>query len=459
MLHINKYIEANQDRFIDELIDFLRIPSISTLKEHAEDVYRAAAFVKNKLLDAGADHARLIETMGYPLVYGTKIVDENLPTVLVYGHYDVQPADPYVLWETSPFEPVVKEDKIYARGASDDKGQVYMHIKALESMIATNQLPCNVKFMIEGEEESGSEGLAHFLKDSGNHTLFQADTMLVSDTSLFSLEQPSLTTGLRGIVYVEIEVTGPNRDLHSGAYGGAVGNPINILCQMIASLQDEHHRITIPGFYDRVEVLSEGDQTMLDQIPFSLQQYQEGLGIEAVIGEQGYTTIERTSRRPSLDINGIWGGYTNEGEKTVLPSKAHAKLSMRLVPHQDAQEIVTQFTHYFTALAPKGVKIKVKVAHAGSDAMVVNNDSIALQAAQNAFNEIWDKQPMLLRDGGSIPIIAQCKKVLGCDIVMMGFGLDSDAIHSPNEHFGLVNFFKGMDTIIAFYRHFAMLHA
>jgi acetylornithine deacetylase/succinyl-diaminopimelate desuccinylase-like protein len=459
MLHTKQYIEAHQDRFLGELMDFLRIPSISTSREYAEDMYKAAEFVKQKLLEAGMDQARLIETKGCPLVYGEKVVDQDLPTVLVYGHYDVQPADPDELWETPPFEPVVKDEKMYARGASDDKGQVYMHIKALETMLATKQLPCNVKFMIEGEEESGSEGLTHFLQDQQNCTLLQADALLVSDTALLSLEQPSLTTGLRGIVYLEVEVVGPNRDLHSGIYGGAVGNPINILCQMLASLQDERNRITIPGFYDSVEVLSERDRTVLNQIPFVLSKYTESLGIEGVIGEQGYNTVERTGIRPSLDINGIWGGYTGEGGKTVLPSKAHAKLSMRLVPHQEMQEIIAQFTNYFAALAPQGVKVKVKVVHAGSNAVVVNSDSVALQAAKKSFEEVWKKSPVLTRDGGSIPIIAQFKEALNCDIVLMGFGLDSDAIHSPNEHFGLANFFKGIDTVIAFYQHFVALHA
>ncbi len=459
MLHTKQYIEAHQDRFLGELMDFLRIPSISTSRAYAEDMHKAAEFVKQKLLEAGIDQARLIETKGCPLVYGEKVVDKDLPTVLVYGHYDVQPADPDELWETPPFEPVVKDEKIYARGASDDKGQVYMHIKALETMLATKQLPCNVKFMIEGEEESGSEGLTHFLQDQQNCTLLQADALLVSDTALLSLEQPSLTTGLRGIVYLEVEVVGPNRDLHSGIYGGAVGNPINILCQMLASLQDERNRITIPGFYDSVEVLSEMDRTVLNQIPFVLSKYTESLGIEGVIGEHGYNTAERTGIRPSLDINGIWGGYTGEGGKTVLPSKAHAKLSMRLVPHQEMQEMIDQFTNYFAALAPQGVKVKVKVVHAGSNAVVVNSDSVALQAAKKSFEEVWKKSPVLTRDGGSIPIIAQFKEALNCDIVLMGFGLDSDAIHSPNEHFGLVNFFKGIDTVIAFYQHFGALHA
>jgi acetylornithine deacetylase/succinyl-diaminopimelate desuccinylase-like protein len=457
-LNTKKYIETHQDRFLDELMDFLRIPSVSTSKEYAAEVRRAAEFVRQKLLEAGTDEARLIDTQGHPLVYAEKMIDASLPTVLVYGHYDVQPVDPYALWETSPFEPVVKEEKIYARGASDDKGQVYLHIKALETMLTTQQLPCNIKFLIEGEEESGSEGLTNFLENQKNAALLQSDAVLVSDTTLLSLEQPSLTTGLRGLVYLEIEVTGPNRDLHSGIYGGAVGNPINILCQMIAALHDEHHRITIPGFYDHVAVLSKQDRQALSNIPFILSDYQNSLGIKAVAGEQGYSTLERAGIRPALDINGIWGGYVGEGGKTVLPSKAHAKLSMRLVPHQEAQKIITQFTNYFTALAPKGVAVKVRVVHAGSNAVVVNADSRALQAAKKAFEEVWNRTPLLTKDGGSIPIITRFKEVLDCDIVLMGFGLDSDAIHSPNEHFGVINFFKGINTVIAFYKYLAALH-
>lgn len=458
MSSTKQYIEANRDRFLDELMAFLRIPSVSTSSKYAEEIGQAAEFVQQKLIAAGADEVRLIDTIRYPLVYGEKIVDENLPTVLVYGHYDVQPADPYELWDTPPFEPVLKDEKIYARGASDDKGQTYIHIKALEIMLATNQLSCNVKFLIEGEEESGSEGLAHFLKDPKNQKLLGADALLLSDTSLLSLEQPSLTAGLRGIVYLQVEVEGPNRDLHSGVYGGAVGNPINILCQMIASLQDEQRRITIPGFYDRVENLSVQEREELAKTPFDLEAYQGDLGIESVMGEEGYSTLERTGIRPSLDVNGIWGGYIEEGGKTVLPSKAYAKISMRLVPHQEEPEIVEQFTKYFTSLAPKGTQVRVEVVHAGSNAIVVNGKSTALQAAQKAFEEAWGKAPILTRDGGSIPIMAQLQKALGCDIVFMGFGLDSDNIHSPNEHFGIANFFKGLDTVIAFYKHLAILH-
>ena len=440
-------------------MDFLRIPSVSTSEDYAADMHKAANFVKQKLLQAGADQARLIETAGYPLVYGERIVNKSLPTVLVYGHYDVQPAEPYERWHTPPFEPVIKDDQIYARGASDDKGQVYMHIKALETLIATAQLPCNVKLIIEGEEESGSDGLTNFLGDRVNRALLQADAVLVSDTTLLSLEQPSLTTGLRGIVSLEVEVAGPSRDLHSGLYGGAIGNPINVLCQMLAALHDQNHRIAIPGFYDNVAAVSTSDQSELNKIPFSLSAYEQTLGVSAVMGESGYSTIERTGIRPSLDINGIWGGYTGKGVKTVLPSKAYAKLSMRLVPHQESQDSINQFIKYFTELAPPGVTVNVKVLYAGSNAMVVNSRSVALQAATSAFEEVWGKKPLLTRSGGSIPIVSQFKKILDCDVVLMGFGLDSDAIHSPNEHFGLVNFFQGMDTIIAFYKHLTALYA
>ena len=457
MPNSNQYIVANQERFLNELMEFLRIPSVSTTKQHTQDITRAAEFVRDKLLAAGADQARVIETAGHPLVYGEKIVNERMPTVLVYGHYDVQPADPYALWHTPPFEPTIKEGKIYARGASDDKGQVYMHIKALETMVANQKLPCNIKFLIEGEEENGSTSLMQFLQDKQHHALLQADAILVSDTSLFSMEQPSLTIGLRGIVYLEVTVTGPNRDLHSGVYGGVVANPINVLCKMLGSLQDEYNHITIPGFYDKVELLSAAEKATISNIPFNLADYQAALGIEAVIGEQGYGTLEQVGTRPSLDINGIWGGYIEEGAKTVLPAQAHAKLSMRLVPHQEAQEIIRLFTEYFTSLAPKGVQVTVKPLHEGSNAIVINKQSAALQAAKNAFESVWSKQPLLLREGGSIPILTELKEALGCDIVMMGFGLNTDAVHSPNEHFGLTNFFKGMETVMAFYKHLATL--
>jgi acetylornithine deacetylase/succinyl-diaminopimelate desuccinylase-like protein len=455
MANIPSHLTTQQKRFLEELLAFLRIPSVSTLIEHKGDIKQAAEFVRDKLVAAGADQARLIETCGHPLVYAEKIMDKNLPTVLVYGHYDVQPADPYELWDSPPFEPTIKEDKIFARGASDDKGQVYMHIKALELLVASQELPCNVKFLIEGEEESGSSGLNQFLEVAANRALIEADTLLVSDTTLLSLEQPSLTTGLRGIVYFEVEVIGPKRDLHSGVYGGAVANPINSLCKMIAALHDEHHRITIPGFYDQVASISAAERKEMNEVGLDLAQYKEALDIEAVAGEEGYNTLERVGIRPSLDVNGIWGGYTAAGAKTVLPAKAYAKISMRLVHNQDAQEIEKLFTSYFTSLAPEGIRVNIKTFPGGNNAIVLGTDSLALKAAQAAFETVWGKYPISTRDGGSIPILTKLKEALNCDMVMMGFGLDSDAIHSPNEHFGLNNFFKGIDTIMAFYKHLA----
>lgn len=457
MINMPNHLTAQQKRFLEELIEFLRIPSVGTLVEHQADIRKAAEFVRDKLVAAGAEQARVIETSGHPLVYAEKIFDRDLPTVLVYGHYDVQPADPYELWDTPPFEPTIKGDKIFARGASDDKGQVYMHIKALELLAASQERFCNVKFLIEGEEESGSSGLSQFLEVAANRALIEADTLLVSDTTLLSMEQPSLTTGLRGIVYFEVEIIGPKRDLHSGVYGGAVANPINSLCKMIAALKDEQYRITIPGFYDQVVSVSATEREGFNEIGLDLAQYKEELGIQAVVGEEGYSTLERVGIRPSLDVNGIWGGYTSAGAKTVLPAKAYAKISMRLVPNQNAQEIERLFTSYFTSLAPEGIRVNIKTFPGGSNAMVLGTDSLALKAAQAAFETVWNKHPVSARDGGSIPILTKLKEALSCDIVMMGFGLDSDAIHSPNEHFGLNNFFKGIDTIMAFYKHLARI--
>jgi acetylornithine deacetylase/succinyl-diaminopimelate desuccinylase-like protein len=457
MANSSDYIVTHNKRFVEELIEFLRIPSISTLPDHTTDIKEAANFVKDKLLDAGADKAWLIETSGHPLVYGEKIVDPSLPTVLVYGHYDVQPADPYELWDSNPFEPVIKENKIFARGAADDKGQVYIHVKALESMVATQSLPCNIKFLIEGEEEKGSEGLTVFLEDSQNYDLIKADAILVSDTTILSMDQPSLTTGLRGIIYFEVTLTGANRDLHSGVYGGAVGNPINILCNMLAALHDQDRHITIPGFYDKVLNLIDAERMELNKVPFDLSEYQQSIGIDEIIGEKGYTTLERVGIRPSLDIHGIWGGYTGKGAKTVLPAQAHAKLSMRLVPKQDANEVAESFTKYFSSLAPKGTRVQIKLEHGGCNAIVLNQDSLAYQAAQDAFEYVWGKRPIATREGGSIPIIAKFKEKLGCDIVLMGFSLDSDAIHSPNEHFSLTAFYKGINTVISFYENLVKL--
>jgi acetylornithine deacetylase/succinyl-diaminopimelate desuccinylase-like protein len=449
---VKEYIASNKDRFLSELFDWLRIPSVSADSRHKNDVRKAAEFLLDKLQKAGVDKAEICETKGHPIVYAEKIVNSSLPTVLVYGHYDVQPADPLNLWDSPAFEPVIKNDKIYARGSCDDKGQVYMHVKAFEIMMKENLLPCNVKFMIEGEEEVGSDNLGTFVKE--NKEKLKADIILISDTALISLEHPSITTGLRGLSYMEVEVTGPNRDLHSGVYGGAVANPVNTLCQMIASLHDENGRITIPGFYDKVAELSSREREAINKAPFNLDEYKKDLGIADVKGEKGFTTVERTGIRPTLDVNGIWGGYTGEGAKTVLPSKASAKISMRLVPNQTSKEITELFTKHFTSIAPPNVKVKV-TAHHGGEPAVTPTDSTAFKAASKAFEEVWSKTPIPTRDGGSIPIVSLFKRELGLDTVLMGFGLDSDAIHSPNEHFGIKNFLLGIETIIAFYRHYA----
>jgi acetylornithine deacetylase/succinyl-diaminopimelate desuccinylase-like protein len=446
------YISSNKDRFIAELFEWLRIPSVSADSSHKGDVRRAAEFLQQKLQQAGADNVQICETKGHPIVYGEKIINASLPTVLVYGHYDVQPADPLNLWNSPAFEPVIKDDKIYARGACDDKGQVYMHVKAFEIMMKEEQLPCNVKFMIEGEEEVGSDNLGIFVKE--NKSKLTADVILISDTALISLDHPSITTGLRGLSYMEVEVTGPNRDLHSGVYGGAVANPINTLCNMIASLHDENGKVAIPGFYDKVAELSAAHRTDLNKAPFDVEAYKKELGIDDIKGEKGYTTLERTGIRPTLDVNGIWGGYTGEGAKTVLPSKAHAKISMRLVPNQVSSEVTELFTRHFQSIAPKSVKVKV-TAHHGGEPAVTPTDSKAYKAASKAFEQVWGKTPIPTRDGGSIPIVALFKRELGLDTVLMGFGLDSDAIHSPNEHYGIKNFLLGIETIVAFYGNFA----
>lgn len=448
----NQYIQNHKDRFLSELFELLRIPSVSADSRHKEDVRKATTFIKKKLKEAGADKVEIHETQGHPIVYGEKIVGESHPTVLVYGHYDVQPPDPLDLWDSPPFEPVVKDNKIFARGSCDDKGQVYMHIKALETMVQLKQLPCNIKFMIEGEEEVGSDNLGKFVK--ANKGLLKADVILISDTAIISLENPSITVGLRGLSYMEVEVTGPNRDLHSGVYGGAVANPINVLCDMVHSLIDAEGRVTIPGFYDKVAQLSAAERQALNEAPFDLSHYKRDLGIEEVKGEKGYTTLERTGIRPTLDVNGIWGGYTGEGAKTVLPAKAHAKISMRLVPDQVSSEITELFTAHIKSIAPPYVKVKV-MAHHGGEPAVTPTDSKAYRAASKAFEAIWGKAPIPTRDGGSIPIVALFKKELGLDTVLMGFGLDSDAIHSPNEHFGVKNFLLGIETIVSFYQHFA----
>lgn len=452
MTDIHRIIQENQENYLAELFDLLRIPSVSADSRHKEDVRRAAQFVLEKLKDAGVDHAELMETGGHPIVYGEKIVDPRKPTVLVYGHYDVQPPDPLALWNSPPFEPTVRDGKIYARGACDDKGQFYMHVKALEIMIRQQQVPCNIKFMIEGEEEVGSAHLGEFVK--ANKQKLSADVILISDTSLLSLDQPSITVGLRGLSYMEVQVTGPNRDLHSGVYGGAVANPANVLCQMIASLHDKDGRVNIPGFYDDVVELTAEERIQLNRAPFDLEAYKKELGIGDIRGEKGYTTIERTGIRPTLDVNGIWGGYTGEGAKTVLPSTVSAKISMRLVPNQHPDKITALFTKHILSLAPSSVTVKV-TAHHGGEAAVTPTNSRAFRAAAKAFEEVWGKTPIPTRDGGSIPIVALFKKELELDTVLMGFGLDSDALHSPNEHYGIRNFLIGIETLVAFHRQFA----
>jgi acetylornithine deacetylase/succinyl-diaminopimelate desuccinylase-like protein len=460
MQNIDSYVEKNKDRFIDELIELLKIPSVSADSAFKKDVLKTADIIKKSLEKAGCDHVEICETDGYPIVYGEKIIDKNLPTVLVYGHYDVQPADPIGLWTSPPFEPVIKktelhpEGAIYARGACDDKGQMYMHVKAMEFMTQTNQLPCNVKFMIEGEEEVGSVNLSKFVKH--NQEKLKNDVILISDTGMISKDTPSITTGLRGLSYVEVEVTGPNRDLHSGLYGGAVANPINVLTKMIASLHDENNHITIPGFYDKVENLSNEERAQMAKAPFSLDNYKKAIDIEAVYGEKGYTTNERNSIRPTLDVNGIWGGYTGEGAKTVIASKAYAKISMRLVPHQDWEDITKLFKNHFESIAPKGVKVLVKPHHGGLG-YVTPIDSIGYQAASKAYEDTFGKTPIPQRSGGSIPIVALFEQELKSKTILMGFGLDSDAIHSPNEHFGVWNYLKGISTIPLFYKYFTEL--
>lgn len=448
----NDYLSQNKDRFLDELLELLRIPSVSADSKYKGDVARCAEAVKESLLKAGCDKAEICPTKGHPIVYGEKIIDPALPTVLVYGHYDVQPPDPLDLWKSGPFEPVIKNGNIYARGACDDKGQVFMHVKAFEVMAKTNTLACNVKMMIEGEEEVGSDNLGKFLED--NKEKLKADIVLVSDTSMISLENPSLETGLRGLAYMEVEVTGPNRDLHSGVYGGAVANPINILCKMIASMHDENNHITIPGFYDKVQELSASEREALNSAPFDLEEYKKDLDISDVRGEKGYTTMERTGIRPTLDVNGIWGGYTGEGAKTVLPSKAYAKISMRLVPNQGSHEISEMFSKHFESIAPAGVKVKV-TPHHGGEPVVTPTDSVAYKAAAKAIETAFGKEPIPTRGGGSIPIVALFEKTLGLKTVLMGFGLDSDAIHSPNEKYGVENYFKGIETIPYFHKYFA----
>jgi acetylornithine deacetylase/succinyl-diaminopimelate desuccinylase-like protein len=459
---LQSYLKSNKERFVQELFDLLKIPSVSADSAYAKDVYKAADFVANSLKTAGCDAVEICQTKGFPIVYGEKLIDPKLPTILVYGHYDVQPADPIELWDAPAFEPIIKktelhpEGAIFARGACDDKGQMYMHVKALEFMTSTDQLPCNVKFMIEGEEEVGSENLADFVKN--NTTKLKNDVILISDTGMIAKDTPSITTGLRGLSYVEVEVKGPNRDLHSGIYGGAVANPINVLAKMIASLHDENNHITIPGFYDKVEELSDEERAEMAKAPFSLEDYKDSLKINAVYGEKGYSTNERNSIRPTLDVNGIWGGYTGEGAKTVIASKAYAKISMRLVPNQDCEEITLLFKAHFESIAPEGVTVKV-TPHHGGQGYVTPIDTVGYKAAAMAYKDTFGTAPIPQRGGGSIPIVALFEKELKSKTILMGFGLDSDAIHSPNEHFGLFNYFKGIETIPLFYKYFTALQS
>jgi acetylornithine deacetylase/succinyl-diaminopimelate desuccinylase-like protein len=454
MQTIKQYVEDNRQRLLDELFDLLRFPSVSADPKYKPHVLKTAEFVAQKLIEAGAEKVEVCQTAGYPIVYGEKMIDASKPTVLVYGHYDVQPPDPLELWKTPPFEPTVRDGKIYARGACDDKGQFYMHVKAFELMMSTGTLPCNIKFMIEGEEEVGSDNLGVFVKQ--NKERLKADVVLISDTSMLSMENPSLETGLRGLSYLEVEVTGPNRDLHSGVYGGAVGNPITILAKMIASMHDENNHITIPGFYDKVIDLTPEEKNALNAAPYDEAEYKKDLDIAEVWGEKGYSTLERTGTRPTLELNGIWGGYTGEGAKTVLPSKAHAKISMRLVPNQSSQEITEIFTKHFEKIAPPYVKVKV-TPHHGGEPVVTPTDSIAYKAAQKAIAESFGKEPIPTRGGGSIPIVALFEAELGIKTVLMGFGLDSDALHSPNEKYDIYNYYKGIETIPLFHKYFAEL--
>jgi acetylornithine deacetylase/succinyl-diaminopimelate desuccinylase-like protein len=446
------FVKQNEKRFLDELFELLRIPSVSADSKNKGDVARAADYIKAALEKAGADKVEICPTAGHPIVYGEKIIDAKLPTVIVYGHYDVQPADPVNLWTTPPFEPQIRDGKIYARGSCDDKGQVYMHIKAFESMMKTNSLSCNVRFMIEGEEEVGSNNLGTWVRENKNR--LKGDVILISDTSIVANNTPSIEAGLRGLSYVEVEVTGPDHDLHSGVYGGAVANPIQILCEMITKMKDKNNHITIPGFYKDVVALTKKERTELNKTPYSESKYKKELGVKELVGEKGYTTLERTGIRPTFELNGIWGGYTGEGAKTVLPSKAFAKISMRLVPNQKTDKITKLFIKHFKSIAPKSVKVNVTIHH-GGEPVVTPTDSVAFQAASKAMEKTFGKKPIPTRGGGSIPIVALFEKELGLKSVLMGFGLDSDLIHSPNEHYGVFNFMKGIETIPLFFKYYS----
>ncbi|HLF64527.1 MAG TPA: dipeptidase [Saprospiraceae bacterium] len=454
MSGIKAYIDANRDTMLNELLEFLRIPSVSADPKHKQDVRKAAEWVRDSMKHSGLEAVEIFETTGHPMVYGEKIMDSSKPTVLVYGHYDVQPPDPLDLWHSPPFEPVIKDEKIYARGACDDKGQLYMHLKAYDAMSQNGGFPCNLKFMFEGEEEVGSSNLGTFVRKYKDK--LKCDVVLISDTSMIANDVPSITTGLRGLCYVEVEVTGPNRDLHSGVYGGAVANPINTLCAMIASLHDEKGRITIPEFYDDVAAVSDTERKEMNKAPFDLDEYKKDLGIGEVKGEEGYTSLERTSIRPTLDVNGMWGGYIGEGAKTVLPSKAFAKISMRLVPNQDPDKIPGLFEKHFKKIASPYVTVKVTVHHGGQPVVTPTNTP-EYKAASMAMEKTFSKKPLPQRSGGSIPIVALFEEVLGVKTVLLGFGLDSDNIHSPNECFGLFNYYKGIETIPYFHQYYAEL--
>ena len=453
-------LTEDQKRYLEQWMAFLKIPSVSADPKYKDDVAEAAEWVKSALVEVGCNNAEIIPSPGHPIVYGEYLIDQNLPTVLVYGHYDVQPPDPIDLWDSPPFEPIIKntdlhpQGAVFARGACDDKGQMFMHIKAFEVMKKEGLLGCNIKFMIEGEEEVGSDNLEDFVKK--NKSKLDCDVIIISDTGMISNEQPSISTGLRGLSYMEVTVTGPNRDLHSGLYGGSVANPINILCEMITQLHDDQKRITIPGFYDKVEELSQNEREAMAEAPFNLDEFKDSIGINEVVGEQGYSNEERRSIRPTLDVNGIWGGYIGEGAKTVIPSKAHAKISMRLVPNQDWNEISELFSSHFKSIAPKGVTVEVQTHHGGL-AYVTPTDDLAYQAAHRAYLDTFGVEPIPCRGGGSIPIVPMFENELGVKSILMGFGLDSDAIHSPNEHYGLFNFFRGIETIPKFYEHYIKL--
>jgi len=455
-----KLTQNKKDQYLSELTDFLKIPSVSADPKYKKDVEKAAVWLANSIKLAGCENIEIIPTNGHPIVYGEKIINSKFPTILVYGHYDVQPPDPIDLWENPPFDPIVKETEthpagaIFARGSCDDKGQMFMHVKALELMISNKELPCNVKFMIEGEEEVGSDNLEIFIRE--NSERLKSDVILISDTGILNNNQPSITTGLRGLSYMEVKVTGPNRDLHSGLYGGTVANPINVLCDMISSLKDDKSKINIPGFYDDVVELSDKERIEMSKVPFDEESFKKSLNIDFTYGELGFSTPERKSIRPTLDVNGIWGGYTGEGAKTVIPSDAYAKISMRLVPNQNWEKISVLFENHFKKIAPPSVKVKVTTHH-GGQAYVTPINNIAYKAAHMAYEKSFGKAPYPVRDGGSIPIVPMFEEVLKCKTILMGFGLNSDAIHSPNEHFGLFNFFKGIETIPYFYKNFAEL--